>query len=126
MPVCIKKKHRKFIQAAIFEATKSSMRFKHGCVIVLQNSIIARGHNYNKQLFVRYSIHAEEDAINNLMQHNKAKMERRASMHLYVVRIRKDGIIANSAPCDVCSKRILKTLSITKVFYSSTTTENIV
>lgn len=112
------KKHEKFIKAAINEANKSVMTFKHGCVIVCQNNIIARGHNHWKKLFIRYSIHAEEDAINNLMYKNKLKFESRRCLQLYVVRIRKNDVIANSKPCKVCSNRILRTLCISKVFYS--------
>jgi deoxycytidylate deaminase len=115
------KKHQKFIDAAIDEALKSSMRFKHGCVISFHNNIIAKGHNYRKSRVVGFSIHAEEAAVNELITRKWAGSVKRQNLHLYVVRVRKNGNVCNSKPCRMCSKRIYQIQCISKIFYSTDT-----
>jgi len=57
----------KFISEAEYEATKSPMKHKYGCVLIYHGKIISKGHNYyilNSNSL--YSIHAEKDCISKV------------------------------------------------------------
>ena len=54
---------KNFIEYAISVAKKSTMVQKHGCVIVYKNKIITFGFNHSV-IPCKFSIHAEQDAIN--------------------------------------------------------------
>ena len=103
-------RHDVYIQEAIAEAKKATMRFQHGCVIVHNERIISRGHNRGVKTHNMYSVHAEIAAIEN-MTRNRIKLE---ATTMYVVRINskdmnKDDIhtrTMNSRPCDNCMKCI--------------------
>ena len=122
-----RRKHRLYIVSAIEEARKSSMRCQHGCVIICNGIIVARGHNYRIKNSVYYSVHAEEAAINELLsrrpRNNNIAPRKRKSiesrMTLYVVRIRQNGDLTNSKPCSYCTPKINAQVHISKIFYSS-------
>lgn len=109
-----KRKHSDFVQVAIDEANKSLMSQKHGCVIVHNNKIVSKGHNYrifkDNKSHIKYSIHAEESAI------LKLKCKPIDNLHMYVVRVR-DNEVMLSQPCDKC-KAFINSLNINKIFYT--------
>lgn len=107
-------KHMEFLNAAIEEAKKSRMNKQHGCVIVSNNTIVGRGHNFRKDdLKELYSIHAEVAAIHNI---NKQFINNK-NLVMYVVRIDKDENLQRSIPCKNCERYILKK-NFQKVYYS--------
>ena len=110
-----KRKHSDFIQAAIDEANKSLMSKKHGCVIVHNNTIVSRGHNYriykDKKTYIKYSIHAEESAI------LKLNCKPTETLHMYVVRV-QDNEIRQSQPCPKCKAFINSIKNINKIYYT--------
>lgn len=93
---------------------------KHGAVLVRKNTVIGIGFNqlktHTKSLNEFNMIHAEFSAILN------SGLEDFSDCELYVVRKRKNGELANSKPCNSCF-RMLKSLEIEKVFYSTNTKE---
>lgn len=113
------KKHRDFIFAAIQEANKSCMHSQHGCVIICNGNIVSKGHNYRKYTPPKYSVHAEEHAIQNLSNKDKKFNRCKTGLSMYVVRIRENGQITNSKPCMSCTRQISKIEKISKIFYSS-------
>ena len=110
-----KRKHSDFIQAAINEANKSVMSKKHGCVIVHNNTIVARGYNYriykDNKSHIKYSIHAEESAI------LKLNCRHTETLNMYVVRIH-DNQIRHSQPCKKCKEFINSVKNISKIYYT--------
>jgi len=122
-----RKKHLSPLYEAWLESKKSEMRNKHGCVIVNNGEIIARGYNkyrYNF-LYTKYgtdtkkgcTIHAEIDAITKC-----DKQSLRGSI-LYVVRFdRKTDGLLYSAPCHNCEKVLNKMIDkygMHKVYFST-------
>ena len=105
-------------------AMKSCMLQKHGCVIVYNNEIIARGVNIAyKKLNVDVSIHAEIDAINQLRKVINRTGDKSIPQRckLYVVRVgtpSMDYPLKNSKPCDMCIKAI-ENIGIGKIYYST-------
>lgn len=113
-------------------AKKSTMRSKHGCVIVdNKGNIISTGFNkeiflYKKKHYTYYdqfqnhkSIHAEENAIRNV---DPAKLN---GAKLYVVRWgshEKNPLIMNSKPCKKCANiigRCITKYGLKYAYYSS-------
>ena len=123
-PKAINNKHLYFMQMAIQEAKKSLLNHQHGCVIVYQNKIVCSGHNKNTINYTNYkSIHAEEDAIRNLVRINKFQNKGiRNNCKLYVVRIQKNtNFLKMSRPCQNCINNIRKhTIGVT--YYSTNET----
>lgn len=109
-----------FYQKAMYIARKSTMRQKHGCVIVYNNKeIIAEGYNHvrNNNMEKLKSIHAEMEAIKKLRQIMRTKDKNFVNKcKLYVVRIGESSV-KQSAPCCHCSKAIIS-IGIQKVCYS--------
>lgn len=118
-------------------AQKSTVVKKHGCVIVQNNKIIARGYNKHMSIgsivskkfkpndpFHPFStIHAEVDALNQIKKKN-IKLD---NAQMYVVRIpnhictfcgtQHDFLL--SMPCDNCRNYINKFPGISKVYFTT-------
>ena len=113
-----------FCRKAMYVARKSTMRQKHGCVIVYNNKdIVAEGYNHtrNNTMEKIWSTHAEIEAINKLRQfiHKKDK-HFISKCKLYVVRIgisKREKALKQSSPCPHCS-RAISSIGIQKVCYS--------
>lgn len=125
-----------FIYEAQKIAQKSTVVKKHGCVIVQNNKIIARGYNKHMSIgsvvckkfkpndpFHPFStIHAEVDALNQIKKKN-IKLE---NAQMYVVRIPnnictfcgKENFLL-SMPCDNCRNYINKFDGISKVYFTT-------
>lgn len=115
----IKNRHYQYLFEAKKEAYKSDLTHQHGCIIVHNKKIVARGHNITHDFEEMNSIHAEIDALNNLNKIVKFKNKRiRKNCCLYIVRIKKcDDTLKMSKPCKHCAERIVKS-NIGKVYYS--------
>lgn len=106
-----------FIDRATYQATKSPMNQKHGCVIVKNGKIISSCYNSQQDPF-GHSVHAEVGAIiraKKTLNTNKLK-----GCKLYVVRIGTRSMnfpLKYSKPCANCQKFIEKS-GIETVFYS--------
>ena len=111
-------------------ATKSTMNSRHGCIVVLNGSIIGNGFNQlrnyssDKMLNHCYSCHAEIAAVRNAMKFTKIRKydeERQNSilkrMTLYVVRMNNEDVFLDSKPCNHCYCR-LKEIGIRNIIYS--------
>ena len=117
------KKKEKFLANASFEASKSPMLFRHGCVAVYDGKQIASGYNYHrtyskdKTILSEYScsMHAEMDCIRKIRKSRfRSKLK---DICLYVVQISKDCKFKNSKPCSNCTS-VLKVNKIKKVYYT--------
>ena len=105
-----------FINSAIKEALKSSMRYRHGAIIIYRNRIIGKG--YNKydlccKKDIVYSKHAEGEAIKNCKDKRLIPYS-----FMLVVRIGTNKKMKMSYPCSKCLKLINK-VGIKKTLYSS-------
>ncbi len=123
-PKSINSKHLYFMQIAVKEAKKSLLNHQHGCVIVYQNKVVSCGHNKGTINYTHYkSIHAEEDAIRNLVKINKFQSKNiRNNCKLYVVRIqKKTNLLKMSRPCQNCINNIKKH-NIGVTYYSTNDT----
>jgi len=112
-------RQRRFLEKAKQQANKSSMGHRHGCVVVLDDTIIASGYNhFFMQNCHHYSMHSEVDAI---MKVKKRMRPMLSQCELYVVRIAPnsmDKCLKYSKPCDDCTAYIRK-VGIKKVYYST-------
>lgn len=112
-------KQRWFLERAKQQANKSTMGHRHGCVVVLDDEIIASGHNHwFTQNCHHYSMHAEVDAITKVKKRTRATI---SQCELYVVRIAPnsmDKCLKYSKPCEDCTAFIQKN-GIKKVYYST-------
>ena len=105
-----------YILSAMEEALRSTMRSKHGAIIVKNGKIIAKGHNYeihnpHRGFSSKYSVHAEIAAMNRVGNRRKLK-----SADIYVVRLYFDLedrqiSLKNSKPCHDCFKKISKCMT---------------
>ena len=105
----------KCVEMARMNASKSSMKYKHGCVIVSQhNEFLSQGYNisYNQLEHGKWSLHAEMNAIEKAIKKHGIKSLENAK--LFVVRIRShlplnfEKKLQLSKPCSRCEKLILK------------------
>ena len=123
MEIVKSRKKEKFIANASFEASKSPMLFKHGCVAVYGGKQIASGYNYyrtyskDKSILKDYtcSMHAEIDCIRKIK--NSSFKNKLKNICLYVVQISKDCEFKNSQPCSSCTA-VLRDIKIKKVYYT--------
>jgi len=118
----IKSKHNYYLQIAKEVATKSLLNHQHGCVIVYKNKIVSSGYNRisNNNNKIYGSLHAEIDAILNLVKMNKFQNKTiRNNCSLYVIRI-KQGTkeLKMSKPCKKCIHKIQK-YNIGQTYYST-------
>tara|TARA_B110000093_G_scaffold182929_1_gene231149 strand:+ start:1078 stop:1707 length:630 start_codon:yes stop_codon:yes gene_type:complete len=121
-PKMIKSKHNYYLQIAKEVATKSLLNHQHGCVIVYKNKIVSSGYNRisNNNNKNYGSLHAEIDAILNLVKMNKFQNKTiRNNCSLYVIRI-KQGTkeLKMSKPCKKCIHKIQK-YNIGQTYYST-------
>lgn len=100
-----------------------------GCVVVLNGTVISRGHNamkthplqkiYNLERFEDVStparIHAEIAALSPIRYIEKKAL---AKCEIYVYRELKSGKKAMARPCKSCMK-FIKKLGIHKIFYTT-------
>ena len=108
-------KNQVFIEAAKQEAMKSTCSNKHGAVVVQNNKIISRGHNYYVRNFKQaHTIHAEISAIHKI----KCMNVKKCPMKLFVVRVVADKL-ALSLPCLKCKQHIISCEFISTTYYSS-------
>lgn len=113
-----------FFTEAKKQALKSTIRHRHGCIIVYADKkIVSRGYNYtinaNSTTFI--SIHAEVSAIKKLHTKYRTK-DFLSKCTLYVVRIAPDSLKNHfkiSIPCENCTK-IINSVGIPKVIFSLT------
>ena len=94
------------------------MKIRHGAVIVHRNTIVASGCNTrNYTLANAFSIHAEQNALNDLFRQNKHRTGFRFFC-LLVVRLSDTGLLANSRPCAQCTRTLEGIRCIHRVLYS--------
>tara|TARA_B110000114_G_scaffold185317_1_gene231812 strand:+ start:1069 stop:1698 length:630 start_codon:yes stop_codon:yes gene_type:complete len=121
-PKMIKSKHNYYLQIAKEVATKSLLNHQHGCVIVYKNKIVSSGYNRisNNNNKNYGSLHAEIDAILNLVKMNKFQNKTiRNNCSLYVIRIKKGTKeLKMSKPCEKCIHKIQK-YNIGQTYYST-------
>lgn len=94
---------------------KSLMLHRHVCALILGGKIISIGINkdYN---FKNSPLHAEINAFNNFKRNNtRLKILPRCTM--IVLRVRNDGSLAYSKPCEKCINTI-KQYNVKKIIYS--------
>eukprot|EP00472_Partenskyella_glossopodia_P009072 CAMPEP_0197530358 /NCGR_PEP_ID=MMETSP1318-20131121/31545_1 /TAXON_ID=552666 /ORGANISM="Partenskyella glossopodia, Strain RCC365" /LENGTH=130 /DNA_ID=CAMNT_0043086147 /DNA_START=417 /DNA_END=809 /DNA_ORIENTATION=- len=107
------------------EASKSSLREKHGCVIVRGKEIISKGYNQHIMQVAKdkgvVSMHAEKDAILKCRRRGTSMRD----ADLYVVRWGKNvpgnPMIMFSAPCSACVALIrscMKKYGLRNAYYS--------
>ena len=115
----ISRKQEKFIANASYEAMKSPMLFKHGCVAVCNGKQIASGYNnyrtYSKDKIINNtcSTHAEIDCVRKCIKNKKNTKH----ISIYIVKINKKNELKNSKPCSQCLL-FLKKVNIKKIYYS--------
>lgn len=107
---------RYFMNKAAQVAFRSNMSQRHGCVIVMDGEIVAKGYNHTgKHLCHTFSYHSEVDALRKIKRNTDL-----SSAEMYVVRIGTDHMgvpLRFSRPCLGCTEAILKA-GVGKVYYS--------
>jgi deoxycytidylate deaminase len=110
---------------AMIEAQKGSMYYRHGAIIVKDEKIIGKGHNYttfrrHHNYGSEYSVHAEIDALNSVANRRDLK-----GATMYVIRLMRtvetNDVFGNSLPCRQCFIKINKFMrkyGLAKVYYS--------
>lgn len=110
------------ISRAIYEATCSPCKMRHGCVASINGKYITGGHNHyriyssNGLINNPCSCHAEMDVLHKCLK--IVKPSKLKKITLYVVRISSTGIIGCSAPCFDCMKKLSK-FNVKKFIYST-------
>jgi deoxycytidylate deaminase len=105
-----------FINILYENALKSNMQHRHACIIIFRKKIISVGYNYyklwNGKIYSdfnksyesnKYSIHAEQDAIQKIKNKNILKY-----CKIYIIRITKNNIIEQGIPCENCNNLLNK------------------
>jgi deoxycytidylate deaminase len=112
------KRKRRILEIARNVASKSNMKIKHGAVIFYRNRLVASGYNTrNYRLSNKFSIHAEQNALNDFFKQKKHKCGF-DFFSLFVVRLSDTGLLMNSKPCCQCNQTLLQVPCINRVFYS--------
>lgn len=101
-----------YFRRARQQAENSTAPCRHGAVLVQSGRIMSMGFNRNPVAPVHcieppFSLHAEIDAV----------LGESVGGDIYVVRILRDGTLANSAPCDTCVYALRRS-GIHRVYYS--------
>lgn len=113
----------RLLNAAIETAHSSEMTSRHGSVLAKNNKLISVGTNYNRNYLNGQRImscHAEIDALYRyLSTFSSDKIPKTLSkFDVWVVRIKKNGQLADSRPCWSCIKT-LQSYNVGKVWYSA-------
>lgn len=118
------------IKSIIVDICKTSnLSARHGAIITKGSSrVIFTGKNQERSRYGNCnvpSMHAEMVVVNKIINHlrkqffNKQQIERIMSKYtLWVGRITRDDIIANSMPCSDCLKK-LKKIGIKRIGFSN-------
>lgn len=110
------------LKKAIEEAESSDYHpYKIGAVIFKGSRILSSGHNEirgNQKIHPKYkyfdnTLHAEQAAILNLKDWNKAK-----NSNILIVRLNHSNNLSIAYPCPMC-QQMIKHLQLNKVFYST-------
>lgn len=119
------------LEELLNQASKSTMRTKHGCVIVKGKHIISSGSN--NELY-----HSESNAILQHMCKNFITLNYKKNIQrliyiinknndiikklkgscLYVLRVDKNGELSNSKPCVWCTE-LIKNIHFKKIIYTT-------
>ena len=108
----------RYIQLAGYEATKSIVGYKHGCVAVVSGKIVARGFNnyrtHSKDGLIAHacSCHAEIDVLRKCRKQNITK-----KITLYVARVTNSNTLDCSQPCVDCYTK-MQSFEIKRLIYS--------
>lgn len=112
-------RHQRFLLKAKEVSKNSEHQHKIGCVITNGSVILSMGFNKTTfkgrgRKFASYdtALHAERDALSKI---NKNEV---SGLTLYVYRETKNGIPANSFPCDDCRKMIYELGIVKRVIYT--------
>lgn len=114
----LSKKQKAYMNVARFLATKSTMRHKHGAVVVKSGRVLGMGYNKRRNDprnlnpgRHRYDsgCHAEMSALKNVSDPRGAI--------IFVARVNRSGNDLLSKPCEICASE-LKRLGIKKVIYT--------
>lgn len=118
----IPKKHARHFYAAYTAALCSpgvgNASFRHGAVLADKKVVVAAGFNSYKthpNLSEHTDfphLHAEQSAM------FRRGLENCTGLDLYVIRVRRDGSIGYSKPCDVCC-HFINEAGISNVYYSA-------
>ena len=109
----------KYIHMATYEASKSPLLNRHGCVATLSGKVLARGYNkyrtFSKDGLINdnCSCHAEIDVLRKCRKKNITK-----KFSLYIVRLSNNDHICNSFPCKQCFET-MKEFPIKNITYSA-------
>lgn len=120
-----------YLKLAANVALESSCVQRHGAVIVKGGSVLSVGvnkyindpHQFPDDYFTNSAEHNHIDPRDTLSIHaevaalRKLSKKQRRGATLYVARIAPSGKVSNSAPCDLCAKRIFEA-GIKKVIFS--------
>lgn len=97
---------------------------KKHLAIILDNEGNIMSVGYNVFQADNSSIHAEDNAIRNLLnlvQIKRVKERRCRKLIMYVLSVRKNGNVKNSKPCENCQKILEKyDFMFNKIYYSMT------
>ena len=125
MTLSIKKE--KLYSESLYQARKSDLLFKHGCIATYGGKIIAKGHNTYKSYsgnddFIdnQCSCHAEMGVMRRICYNNREKKHKlnriMKKTTLYISRFSAGGKSTNSAPCVKCLN-IIKEYNIRKIIF---------
>lgn len=107
------------IKIACKAAEKSTFdRHRLGAVIVRGHRVLATGVNgirYSREIG-KGTLHAEEAAIVKMLRSNR--QHQLIGADLYVSRVRPNGSIGLSRPCNRCMD-LIKSVGISRVFYTT-------
>lgn len=119
------KKDYYYISLAFDIASKSSLNFQHGSIIVYKNNIISSGYNTisktikTKKTYQKMaSCHAEMMAVNNAFEKLGNKIYGK-NLCLYVTRKTNSGKFGESSPCLHCTQ-LMSDYNINTVVYTTT------
>ena len=109
----------RFACAAKYEAERSELPMKHGCIAVQSGKIIARGYNSYRtaskdgMIIDSYTCHAEIDVLRKCIRQNITR-----KINVYIVRTSGNGEYRNAAPCAACVN-MLRRFKVHNIIYST-------